>query len=92
MTVSPMGALVSDDIGCRRRESAAFRAGCDRLADFEHLARFVIVRRAELGLTQEDLAGRMGSTVWTVSRIESGQDPTSSRCLQRLAEALGGQG
>ncbi|MGH2844987.1 MAG: helix-turn-helix domain-containing protein [Thermoleophilaceae bacterium] len=61
------------------------------MAGFEQLARIVIMRRAELGLTQEELARRMGGTVSTVSRIEGGQHPTSITTLKRVAEALGGR-
>lgn len=89
-TVSPVGAAVSEDIERRRRESAAFRAEHDRLAGFEQLARIVIMRRAELGISQEELARRMSTTASAISRIESGQHATSARTLKRLGEALGG--
>jgi transcriptional regulator with XRE-family HTH domain len=61
------------------------------LLGFELLARAVITRRAELQLTQQAVAERMGTTASTISRIESGQHATSARTLKRLAEALGGQ-
>lgn len=48
----------------------------------------VIVRRAQLGLTQQELAQRMGTSHSVISRIESGQHRTSLRTLKRLAEAL----
>ncbi|RMH80602.1 MAG: XRE family transcriptional regulator [Actinomyces sp.] len=50
----------------------------------------VILRRAELGLTQQELAERMGTTKSVISRIESGQHRTSTETLRRLAEALDG--
>jgi transcriptional regulator with XRE-family HTH domain len=52
------------------------------------IARFVIQRRAELGMTQEQLAERMGTSHSAISRIESGQHQTSVATLQRLAAAL----
>jgi transcriptional regulator with XRE-family HTH domain len=55
---------------------------------YEGVARFVIQRRAELGLTQEQLAERMGTSHSAISRIESGQHRTSVATLERLAEAL----
>jgi transcriptional regulator with XRE-family HTH domain len=59
-----------------------------RLAPYEQLARIVIRRRMELGLTQEQLAERMGTSHSAISRIESGQHSTSVQTLQRLADAL----
>jgi hypothetical protein len=47
------------------------------LAPFEQLARLVIMRRAELGLSSQTVADRMDTPVSVVSRIERGQHPTS---------------
>jgi transcriptional regulator with XRE-family HTH domain len=47
------------------------------------------MRRAELGLTQEQLAERMGTSHSAISRVESGQHRASVATLERLAEALG---
>jgi ribosome-binding protein aMBF1 (putative translation factor) len=88
--VSPVGGTVSEEIERDRRESAAYRAEHDRLAGFEQLARIVIMRRAVLELSQEQLAERMGTTASVISRIESGQHTTSAKTLKRLGEALGG--
>lgn len=49
----------------------------------------VVGRRIELGISQEELAERMGTSASAVSRIEGGQHVTSVRTLQRLAKALG---
>ena len=68
--------------------SAEYRAAQERLAPYEAIARFVIHRRAELGLTQQGLADRMGTSHSAISRIESGQHSTRVATLQRLAEAL----
>jgi transcriptional regulator with XRE-family HTH domain len=81
---------LTDDIAERRATSLAFREAHDRLEPFEELARVVIMRRAELGLTQQELADRMGSTKSVISRVESGQHRTNIVTLRRLAEALGG--
>ena len=50
----------------------------------------MIIRRVQLGLTQQELAERMGTTKAVISRIESGQHRTSTDTLRRLAEALDG--
>lgn len=50
----------------------------------------VIMRRAQLELTQQELAERMGTTKSVISRIESGQHRSGIDTVRRLAEALGG--
>ncbi len=87
---SPIGSSVEDHIGQRRARSDRYRETQDRLRPFEEIARVVIMRRAQLGLTQQELAERMGTTKSVISRIESGQHRTSTDTLRRLAEALDG--
>ncbi len=48
----------------------------------------MLTRRAELGLTQEQLAERMGTSHSAISRIERGQHRSSVATLERLAQAL----
>lgn len=50
--------------------------------------RIVIARRQTLGLTQQELAERVGTSHSVISRIESGQHPTSVTTLRRLANAF----
>lgn len=88
---SPVGTTVEADIQRKRRESRRYREAQGRLAPFEQIARLVIMRRAELGLSQQEVAERMGSTASVISRIESGQHRTSTETLRRLAEALDGR-
>jgi ribosome-binding protein aMBF1 (putative translation factor) len=85
---SPVGTTVADAMRRRAERSAAYRAEERRLAQFEELARLVIMHRAALGLTQQELAERMGTSHSAISRIESGRHKTSVETLQRLAEAL----
>lgn len=85
--VSPVGTAVSE-ARRRRSKSREYRAAQERLAPYEAIARFVIQRRAEVGLTQEQLAKRMATSHSAISRIESGQHQTSVATLQRLAQAL----
>lgn len=86
--VSPIGTPVADAARRRRNRDPDYRAAQERLAPYEGIARFVIVRRGELGFTQEQLADRMGTSHSAISRIESGQHRTSVATLERLAEAL----
>jgi ribosome-binding protein aMBF1 (putative translation factor) len=87
---SPIGARVDDQIEHKRGRSRRYRDAHDQLRPFEQVARVVIMRRAQLGLSQQDLAERVGTTASVISRIESGQHRTSIETLRRLAEALGG--
>lgn len=72
----------------QRRRNPEYRTAQEHLTPSEGIARFVIMRRAELGLTQQQLAERMGTSHSAISRIESGQHRTSVATLERLAQAL----
>jgi ribosome-binding protein aMBF1 (putative translation factor) len=85
---SPVGTPATKARSRRARRSAEYRAAQQDLVPYESIARFVIQRRAELAMTQEQLAERMGTSHSAISRIESGQHRTSVATLQRLAEAL----
>ena len=61
----------------------------ERGVDFMDLANRVRQRREQLGLSQEDLALRMGySSRTSINKIENGR-PCSQKIIARLAEALG---
>jgi ribosome-binding protein aMBF1 (putative translation factor) len=53
------------------------------------LASAVMDVRGRAGLTQEELARRMGTTQPVVARLESGRTRPSMRTLERLAQATG---
>ena len=72
----------------RAARSASYRREQRRLAGFEELARLVIRHRAALGLSQKELAERVGTSHSAISRMESGRHRTSVATLQRVAEAL----
>ncbi|MBI5289075.1 MAG: helix-turn-helix transcriptional regulator [Chloroflexi bacterium] len=56
---------------------------------FEHeLARSIIRRRLEKGLTQRQLAARAGTKQPAISRLESGASKPSLTLLERVADAL----
>ena len=84
----PVGATVVEGSRRRAARSAAYRREQRRLAGFEELARLVIRHRAALGLSQKELAERVGTSHSAISRIESGRHRTSVATLQRLADAL----
>lgn len=49
----------------------------------------VIARRIQYGLTQGQLAERMGTSVSAISRVENGTHRPSVETLERLALAFG---
>jgi ribosome-binding protein aMBF1 (putative translation factor) len=65
------------------------KASYDALEDEYALARAIIEARVKSGLTQEELAKRMGTTQSVVARWESGKTLPSCRTLLRLAKATG---
>ena len=87
-TVSPVGSTHRDAARRRAQRSAAYRKEFARIAPYEGIARIVIARRQSLDLTQQELAERVGTSHSVISRIESGQHPTSVTTLRRLAEAF----
>ncbi|MDE2396166.1 MAG: helix-turn-helix transcriptional regulator [Burkholderiales bacterium] len=67
----------------------AIRAEYDAHAAEYETARELIAARARAGLTQAEVAARMGTDQSTIARLESGKRSPSLRTLQRYAEALG---
>jgi ribosome-binding protein aMBF1 (putative translation factor) len=88
-TTSPTGSTIQDSRARRARRSRGYRDEQRRLAQFEELARLVIKHRAALGISQQVLAQRIGTSHSAISRLESGRHKTSVATLQRVAEALG---
>lgn len=66
-----------------------YRKAYHALEDEFAIARAVIAARKRAGLTQLELARRMGTTQPAVTRMESGRVQPSLRTLQRLAKATG---
>lgn len=67
----------------------AFRVEYDRLKPEFALALALIEARAKAGLTQTEVAKKMGTTQSVVARIESGQNPPNLKTLERYANAVG---
>ena len=86
---SPVGSTHRDASRRRAKKSSVYREELARIAPYEGIARIVMARRQALGLTQQQLAERVGTSHSVISRIESGQRPTSVMTLRRLAQAFG---
>jgi ribosome-binding protein aMBF1 (putative translation factor) len=70
-------------------EEPKYKKAYDALEEEFVLAGAVMDVRTRAGLTQEELARRMGTTQPVVARLESGRSRPSMRTLERLAEATG---
>lgn len=66
-----------------------FRAEYDALEDEFTLIRALIEARTRAGLTQNELAQRMGTTQSAIARMESGRINPSVEMLRRYARATG---
>jgi ribosome-binding protein aMBF1 (putative translation factor) len=87
--VTPTGTSSGATRRRRAGRSAKYRAEHDRVAPFEVLARMIITRRIRYGLTQEQLAERMGTSVPAISRLESGQHRPNIETLEKVGHAFG---
>ena len=65
------------------------RAAYDALADEFGMARELVAARARAGLTQAEVAERMGTTQSVIARLEGGGRQPSMRTVQRYAKAIG---
>jgi transcriptional regulator with XRE-family HTH domain len=67
------------------------RAEYDTLTGEFALAHELIAARSRAGLSQQEVAERMGTTQSVIARLESGKRLPSMRTAQRFAEAVGGR-
>lgn len=65
------------------------QAAYEALEEDYTLATALLQARRMSGLTQEELAQRMGTTQSVIARLESGKNLPSSQTLQRVASATG---
>lgn len=65
------------------------RVEYDALAAEFEIAHELIAARGRAGLTQGEVAARMGTTQSVVARLESGKRMPSMRTVQRYASAVG---
>lgn len=72
----------------RARPSTASSANEPMLKD-DPLAGALVAARNRAGLTQAQLAERMGTTQTAIARLERGRSKPSTRTLERFAEATG---
>ncbi len=66
-----------------------YRAAYDALTPEFELAKALIRARLRAGLSQAELARRMGTTQSVIAKLESGKSLPSTRTLHRYARATG---
>lgn len=70
-------------------EDPEYREAYEALGPEFELAKQLLAARARAGLSQAELAKRMGTTQSVIARIEGGRQKPSTRTLERYAEATG---
>lgn len=85
---SPVGKTVRQGTAKRAR-SAAYRNARAQTAESAAIAKQVIHLRTRLGITQQELAKRVGTSYSQISRIESGRHEVSHTTFRRVYRALG---
>ena len=86
--LSPIGISAEAASEKRAARSAVYRAQQEKYAPFREVAWLIIKYRMDHGLTQQQLAQKIGTSYSQVSRIESGRHEASLSTLRRIAEAL----
>ena len=70
-------------------KSPEVRSAYEELAPEFEVARALIAARTEAGLTQAQVAERMGTTQSVIARLEGGRTLPSLKTLYRYADATG---
>ena len=76
-----------EEVFAEWRRDPEYVAAYDALEEEFALASALIEARSRAGLTQVELARRMGTTQAVVARLESGRVKPSTRTLERFAKA-----
>jgi DNA-binding XRE family transcriptional regulator len=86
--VTPIGSTTEEGSRRRAARSTEYRALQAEKGPYREVAWLLIKYRAQHGLTQDQLAKRVGTSYSQISRIENGRQKTSLEMLQRIAHAL----
>jgi DNA-binding XRE family transcriptional regulator len=73
----------------KKVKDPAFRTAYEKLGTEFEIARMLIAARAKAGLTQVQLAKKMGTTQSAIARLESGKRMPSIETLESYARATG---
>lgn len=78
-----------DEVKAERRDSTPRRRGYEKAGRAIRLAMEVHALREKRGLSQRELAERLGTTQSAIARLEAGNVTPSLATLDKLADALG---
>jgi ribosome-binding protein aMBF1 (putative translation factor) len=85
---SPIGQAITESIEESEALDPEYAAERARNRHLREFAKLVLIRRTELGLNQEALADRMGTSHSVISRLESGRHSFSVATMLKVARAL----
>lgn len=83
-----MGSTAEEASSRRAARSDEYRAEQERLRPYREVARLVILLRTRAGISQEELARRVGTSKSAIVRLESGRHQPTVETLRRIAEAF----
>ncbi len=78
-----------DELHAEWMRDPEYREACERLAPEFEIVGALVKARAHAGLTQAELAERMGTTPAAVARLEGGRANPSTGTLRKVARATG---
>lgn len=78
-----------DDFLAEQLKNPAFKREFDKLEPEFHLIRLLIDKRLKEGLTQSELAKKIGTKQSAISRFEAGNANPTIGFLHKLADGLG---
>lgn len=85
---SPIGSTATQGAARRAARSRGYRNERERTRPWARIAKLVIHRRTVLGITQQELADRAGTSHSAISRLEGGRQATHLETLHRVFAAL----
>lgn len=77
-----------DDYLAEKLKDPEFRAGYEKVRQENEPLRAILRARVEKGMTQAQIAKKMGTTQSSIARVESGKSHPTIPFMQRLADAL----
>jgi ribosome-binding protein aMBF1 (putative translation factor) len=81
--------IAAEEMFARWRQDPAYARAFAELEGRYAIAAALIAARSHAGLTQAELASRMGTTQSAIARIEGGKVRPSTTTLEKVANATG---
>ena len=81
--------IPAETVFAQWRNDPEYQAAYAALEDEFALVEALIAARTSAGLTQAEVAQRMGTTQTVIARLEGGRTRPSTRTLERFAKATG---